>query len=611
MGRWFASQLVRWSEGAMQPIGGWARVQDTTGDIDLDARIASLFAWKDNAFAAYLLAGTPGTVSVLTGGELTDLTIAEFTPGLIDAALSTGDYGAGAYGIGAYGTGSETEATLTEAQTWQFDNFGEIPVAVAHSDGRMLDWDLNAANNFVVVANAPVDNLGVVVTAERFLVALGAGGDPRLVAWSDQEARTVWTPLDTNQAGDFPLTTTGEIMCGTRGRGETLIFTSTDLHAMRFIGGPLVYSFAQVGSNCGIISRQAFAQAEGRTIWMGRRSFFSYDGVVSAISCEISDAIFSDFNTIQRSKVVAVPIPDFHEMLFLYPSASSTENDRAALYNYLEGHWSGPWELRRSAGVPSGVFDVPILGGDEGSMFSHEFGTSYDEPLTQATGNISAGAALDDGDQVIVGAKTYTFKTTIASANDVALGGSNADAFQNLAAAINFDSTGATGGGGEGAAYGTGTTVNLEASAVFRSATPAVDVTALHRGPNGNDIIFDIGTDPDADLVLAPSGGFLTGGADVALLPSAESGPLEIGSGDQLMTINSIIPDENSLGSVDLTLFVAAYPTATEDSQVLATSTEPTDSRLSGRQVRLKLVQSQPLWRFGIPRLEVVPRGRR
>ena len=44
------------------------------------------------------------------------------------------------------------------------------------------------------IANAPINNKGMVVTEERFIFLLGAGGDPRKVQWCDKENNTVWTP---------------------------------------------------------------------------------------------------------------------------------------------------------------------------------------------------------------------------------------------------------------------------------------------------------------------------------------------------------------------------------------------------------------------------------
>ena len=58
-------------------------------------------------------------------------------------------------------------------------------LACASKDGKIYEWDLDTANDAVVLSNAPTQNKAVLVTAERFVFALGASGNARKVAWSD------------------------------------------------------------------------------------------------------------------------------------------------------------------------------------------------------------------------------------------------------------------------------------------------------------------------------------------------------------------------------------------------------------------------------------------
>ena len=121
----------------------------------------------------------------------------------------------------------------------------------------------------------------MLVTEERFVFALGAGGNPRKVQWSDREANTVWTPSATNEAGDMELQTTGRIMCGTPMRGRTLILTDNDAHVATYSGPPFVYGFERVGTACGISSRKALVSIDEGAFWMGHRGFFTFDGSVA------------------------------------------------------------------------------------------------------------------------------------------------------------------------------------------------------------------------------------------------------------------------------------------------------------------------------------------
>lgn len=92
----------------------------------------------------------------------------------------------------------------------------------------------------------------------------------------------------------------------------------------------------------------------------------------------------------------------------------------------------------------------------------------------------------------------------------------------------------------------------------------------------------------------------------------AETGPVEIGEGEQIMRVQRIIPDEKTLGDVNMTLFGAFHPTATERQVGPFTASEPTSTRLSARQVRLRVDEVVATdWRVGVPKLGVIPAGKR
>lgn len=480
-GRWIDGNLVRWHESTMRPVGNWEPLGEGSsgGAVDLAEIVAGMHSWRGNDGIARLALGTPEKAYAYVEGALTDITPAAFTTGGGVATSTTGQYGSGAYGAGLYGEGDPGIVNLTEAQSWQFDAFGQILVATAYSDGRMLSWDLNTSNDLAVIANAPTDVEGLVVTPERFLVALGKNGDGRVVAWADQQTLTTWTPATTNQAGDFPLATQGTLLAGRRGRGETLLWTTRDLWSMQFIGGTLVYSFRMLGAECGAISRRAMTVVGGgMALWMGRRNFFVYDGHVRSLPSEVGDYVFGDINRFQSSLVHAVTISEFNEVWWFYPSRTSDVVNRYVTYNYAEGHWT-TGTIGRSAGVDRGAFDRPIMAAPSGKVFVHEAGSTK----------------LD---------------------------------------------------------------------------------------PAGNTIV-----------------------------PFAESGPIELGAGDTRMWIRQVIPDERTLGDVAVRLRARGYPTEAAQLAGPFPAGEPTLTRVSGRQVELRLDQVSDFWRVGNFRLEVVPAEQR
>lgn len=481
LGRWYEGNLVRWSQGALGPVGGWERKQVTNpsvADINVTDPIRGMIAWRANDQTPWMAYGTKSKVYVFSEGVQTEITPVGFTAGAVDAAMVAGTYGNSLYGQLNYGEGDLAQETLVEANTWQLDTFGQYLVGCAYSDGKLYVWDLNTGNDFAAMTNAPTGQVGIVVTPEHMVVGLAG----RTVSWSDQDDYTVWTPDVDNQAGSFELPGGGQLLSGRRGRNETLLWTDLDMFAMRYIGGTLVYSFHQVGSQCGLIARNAVAMVDNRAVWMGKRGFFVYDGFVRVVPCDVESYIFDNLNKTQASKICAVSLAERNEVWFFYPSAGSDENDRYVILNYVENHYS-IGELERTSGVDRGVFQFPMMTDAGGHVYDHERGGNYVD--------------VDDSTE---------------------------------------------------------------------------------------------------------------------LAPYAESGPVEIGSGDQTFLVSEYIPDDKTIGTVTGTLYVSLYPGETEGEQTF-TASRPTSLRMTGRWARVRIQQAagsvDTTWRIGKPRLNITPGGLR
>jgi hypothetical protein len=407
--------------------------------------------------------------------------LAEITPsGLVDGLESAGTktgYGYGAYGAQEYGIERRNLEANIPATTWSFDAWGEYLLACSNFDGKIYEWQLDFATPTAAaaLANAPTNNKAVLVTAERIVFALGAGGNPRKVQWSDQEDNTSWTPSPLNQAGDFELVTSGSLMCGKRVRGIHLLWTDVDVHVAQYIGQPFVYGFEKIGSGCGLIAPLAVAVvADTSAFWMSQSGFWMYDGTVKPLQSDVSDYVFRNMNTAQQSKIHALHNSQFGEIWWFYPSASSNEIDSYVLYNYREGHWS-IGRLDRSCAAETGVFSVPLMMGVDGYLYEHEVGV------------------------------------------------------------VNTD----------------------------------VDVYA-------------------------------------------ESGPIQIGAGDNLMAVREVIPDELNQGDVELMFSTKLYPNGDETDFGPYSTANPTSVRFMGRQIKMKIKQNTPsVWRVGTMRLDAVAGGRR
>lgn len=471
-GRWRDVNLVRWRGGAGPfPVGGWERY----GSGSFAGIARGCIAWADNSGNRWLAFGTADNAYVMDDdGAITDITPAGFTTGIADATLA-GGYGEGLYGAGTYGTPRPDTGVLSIATTWAWDTFGQIPVGCSDADGKLWEWDLDTGNNLTQITNSPESCDGLVVTAERFIFALGDGGDPRSIRWCDREDRTVWAPAATNQAGGWNLDTDGEIMFGARAKGETLIVTTTDAHVARYVGYPDVYAFQRVDTGCGAPGRRLHARIGNAVVWLGHNGFYFYEGgVVRKLSCEVWDFLFADMASLQASKVFAWNNHEWDEAWWLYPSDTSNEVDSYVAWNRIENTWSYG-HVPASCMVPRAVFQTPMGLHTDSQVYAHETGYVH-------------------------GSET----------------------------------------------------------------------------------------------------------------PYAESGPVEIGSGDRWMHVTKLIPDENTLASTTLTFKTKNYPTETATSHGPYTMAEPTSVRFGGREVVLRVAPTgNSDFRFGEPRLEVRAGGRR
>ncbi len=397
-GRWRTGNLVRWRSGILMPVHGWR----TRANLPVGFKKGrGSVAWRDNSNDRYMAIGTANALYVMQASntvlDITPAVAATLTPGLEDADENLG-MGGGFYGLAGFGTPRPEGATLTEAATWMLDNWGQNLVGCMREDGRIWEWAPGGAEA-LVVTNAPTGCSGLLVTEERFLVALAPDRNPRRVEWSDQENNTLWTPASTNQAGGWELKTSGEIVTALRTRGQSLIITDNDAHTMTFSGSPFVYAFEQVGSSCGCVARLAAASVDRGVFWMGPQSFYHYNGgAVEEIPCEVSDFVFLDINWSQGTKIHAVAETAYGEIWWFYPSSNSNECDRYVVYNYAEGHWM-TGEMARTTGVDAGAFANPIRVAPDGVIASHEGGYTFDGALPWVqSGPISLGA----GDQIMV-----------------------------------------------------------------------------------------------------------------------------------------------------------------------------------------------------------------
>jgi hypothetical protein len=366
-----------------------------------------------SATAVEITAAAPAASTVAAGGGSATATF--YLPsGRPDQTPGQG-YGAGAYSRGNYGGAADVAAKVLAARFWALDAWGEVLLAVP-LDGALYSWapgaggaiDARAARVVNgVAADGPPLQIGRMLVAmpQRQVLLLGASAlnsesayDPMLVRWSDIEDFAFYRAAADNAAGSVRLQGGTEIRAGFNTQLQTLIWTDTTLHGLRFIGQPLIYRVDILGRSCGIIGPKAFAEVNSTVYWMGEGNFWAFrGGAPELLRCAIWDDVFGNLNREQRAKVVCGGNSDFGEVIWFYPSSGSLEPDRFAAYNTVEGVWYGG-ALARTAWLDRGVLAYPVGAcRDARLLYAHETGLDADgAPMGEW---IESGwVDLDDGE---------------------------------------------------------------------------------------------------------------------------------------------------------------------------------------------------------------------
>ena len=330
----------------------------------------------------------------------------------LDTTVGVTGWGAVTWGRGTWGSAAGV-TTSTELRLWSHDNFGE-DLLINPIDGAIYYWDKTSslsarAVNITSLAgtnNAPIVAKQILVSdIDRHIIAFGCNAqgsstqDNLLIRFSSQESPTDWEARADNTAGDLRLGSGSTFIQALETKREILVWTDISLHSMRFIGAPFTFGLQQLASNITIMAPKAAIATEDVVFWMGNDNFYVYGGQTQQMPCTVRDKVFLDFNFAQKDKVVAGVNSQWGEVIWFYPSASSTDNDRYVVYNYLEKVWYYGG-MSRTAWIDRGVRQYPIAASG-GYLYNHEKGTDDDGSAMTCfieSGNIDIG----EGDQFVL-----------------------------------------------------------------------------------------------------------------------------------------------------------------------------------------------------------------
>jgi len=375
---------------------------------------------------------TAATATVATGGSIDVIPYENVGP----AAQSYGyGWGIDTWGSGAWGEAASASNVTLEPGLWSLDNYGQVLIATI-ANGKTFTWNAGEASRlttrastttsgFETTNNPTASRLTLVSPTTRHLCHFGTETtigdsttqDDMFIRFSDQENINLYSPTAVNTAGTFRLQDGTKIVGSLKAKETILVWTDNALYTMKFVGAPFTFGFEQVGTNCGLIGKNAAVEIDGVAYWMSGNGFFLFDGTVKSMQCSIEDYVYDLIDT-TKGQQVAAGIDNLHtEVVWYYPSTSSEYNDQYVVYNYGESTpqlqvWYPGTEARTSwidasvypnpfatkyNSTASGTF--PVIVGEDGLgqtvYFEHHVGTDQVNPDGSTTAITSTLTSFD------------------------------------------------------------------------------------------------------------------------------------------------------------------------------------------------------------------------
>ena len=334
----------------------------------------------------------------------------------LDVYVPGTGWGLNGWGEGTFGSATALSVT-NQLRLWTHDHFGENLIMNVRGGG-IYQWTENDGVETRAVDMSGISGANLVPTVglqvitsekDRHLIVLGADPlndagtartgtvDPMLIAFSDQENNLEFEPTITNTAGSLRLSSGSSIIGAVKSRQEILVWTDTALYSMQFVGPPFTFAVNLVNEGTGLVGPKAAVTAPSAIYWMGYNNFYSYNGSVQTIPCNVHNYVFGDINLVQSFKINAFTIADKNEVGWFYCSADSNEINRYVIYNYMENLWTYG-QLSRTAWLDAGIENFPraVNGG-----YLYEQETGFDDDGSPMTNVFIESSDFDigEGDQ--------------------------------------------------------------------------------------------------------------------------------------------------------------------------------------------------------------------
>jgi hypothetical protein len=266
----------------------------------------------------------------------------------------------------------------------RFCTFGNVVLATNRTEGIQ---QAEEGAGFEDIADAPLAS--ILVPASGFVVALNINGmtlGDVPDGWGCSAIRNQedWTPAASTQcvAGRL-LDSPGPILAGAALGDDVIAYKATSMYVGRYVGPPLVWSWARVPGEVGCVGAEALVVVGTTHYFVGPDDFYSFDGTVPRpIGSPLREWFFDNLLSSSRGDIVATVDRARSLVYWYFPSSTGGGAlDLCITYNYKTDQW-GKWAVTIQAAVQysSGQITYDDLGTDY-STYDDLPNISFDSPF--------------------------------------------------------------------------------------------------------------------------------------------------------------------------------------------------------------------------------------
>ena len=249
-------------------------------------------------------------------------------------------------------TGSTTPS-VADDDTWQFAKFGERVIGVCGVATNIQNYVMGTSSVFSdLSADAP--RARHISQIKDFIMVGNAwdavdGNVANRVWWSAINDPTDWPTIGSTDAAskqsvrqDLPSGGWVQAITGAVGGTDGVVFMDNAVYRIVYSGPPLVFEFYEVERARGTIAPRSVVNIGDSCFYLSRDGFFQFNGQDSIPigDQKVDKTFFSRYTDDFPHLVWGASDPVNKVVMWIYPSGSTTNAQRALIYNWSLNEWS-------------------------------------------------------------------------------------------------------------------------------------------------------------------------------------------------------------------------------------------------------------------------------